>query len=140
MNKYNVKLSFSGAFSGEIKASTKNKAVNKLFNKFQQDLMNVGIGYQDIEIECNLISWRDNEDYASILGVWGEPSFEYDNQPVWILADDKGLILTHGDLVGFQVDKECQIFDVWDDGHWVHYGEELYKAYFDYISEKELLR
>lgn len=139
MNKYKVKFSFKKTITNTVEANSEKEAIKKVYGSIS-GLRSLGILFSDLDVKCRMVSWRDNEDYASILGVWGEPSFEHMNMPIWILGEDKGLILTYGNLVGFQVDKKDQIFDVWDDGHWVDYGPNLYKAYFDYVSEKELLR
>ena len=139
-DKYVVRLSFSSAITQTVEASSEPEALQIVEEEIGGWLANVNVHEDNIhDISVRKLSWRDNEDFQSTLYAFGEPNYEIENSPVWILKENGGVILTHSELVAFTVDNDEKIFDVWHDGHFVDFGPKYYQAYFDYISEKELL-
>jgi len=53
---------------------------------------------------------------------------------------DYNVVFTYGELRPFALDHENKIFDVWEDGHFLDYGEEVYTAVVDNMVEEVLLQ
>lgn len=142
MNKYQheVRVSFFGAMTQVVNTMSKEEAILAVKDEIGGWLDNVNVDFDDCEIQVRKLGWRDDEDYANLAKTYGEPSYEFDGKPVWVLKEDSGIILYYGDLIAFTVDQKNRIFDIWTDGHFVDHGSDYYIAYANYIAEQELLK
>lgn len=80
-----------------------------------------------------------NESFSGIVYYMGIPSFMVNNCPCWVIRDNKGFILTYGELKPFVVGDVGE-FDVWDEGQFIDFGDDFVKAYTTWAVENFILK
>ena len=80
-----------------------------------------------------------NEALKGVVYYHGEPSYTFNNRPVWLLTENSGFIFTGGELRPFTVSLEDKIFDVYNEQQYVDYGEDYFNAYLGYKFDEAII-